>query len=180
MSAEPDLFGELRPAPRIVRLDRHCDRDNPCCDNLATIHAGKGPHAAELMCAGCGQHRGWLPHTALNFIRETARLWGAGNVITLRDSTVTDGANTVETKQQRENSGILFKNDRKETDKHPDYTGSLKVGGVDFYLNAWIKQGHNAKFMSLSVKPKKSNNNKSTEDQNPAPRNDFHDDPVPF
>jgi hypothetical protein len=56
--------------------------------------------------------------------------------------------------KQRENSGILFRNDRKGTEKHPDYTGSLNVGGTEYFVNGWIKQGAKAKFMSLSVKRK--------------------------
>jgi hypothetical protein len=32
----------------LIRLDRRTDREKPCCENLATILAGKGPHGAEL------------------------------------------------------------------------------------------------------------------------------------
>ena len=54
------------------------------------------------------------------------------------------------------NRGVLFKNDRKvEGDKKPEYTGSLNVDGVDFFLDAWLKVGKSgAKFMSVSVKRK--------------------------
>jgi uncharacterized protein (DUF736 family) len=53
------------------------------------------------------------------------------------------------------NRGVLFKNDKKETDNHPDYTGSLDVDGDEFFLSAWIKTSKaGKKFMSLSVKPK--------------------------
>jgi uncharacterized protein (DUF736 family) len=51
------------------------------------------------------------------------------------------------------NRGVLFKNDEKETDNHPDYTGKLDVRGEEFYLSAWIKTSKKGqKFMSLSVK----------------------------
>jgi hypothetical protein len=50
--------------------------------------------------------------------------------------------------------GVLFKNDRKEKDTHPDYKGQINVGGEEYWLSAWIKEGRNGKFMSLSIKPK--------------------------
>jgi hypothetical protein len=53
-----------------------------------------------------------------------------------------------------DNSGLLFRNDNKETSKHPDYKGSATIAGTEYWLSAWIKEGKRGKFMSLSVKPK--------------------------
>jgi len=53
------------------------------------------------------------------------------------------------------NRGSLFKNDKKETDGHPDYKGQLNVNGQDFWISAWLKTSkQGTKFMSLSVQPK--------------------------
>lgn len=53
------------------------------------------------------------------------------------------------------NSGVLFRNDKKTTDKHPDYKGNAEVGGVAFWVSGWIKQSKaGAKFMSLRFEPK--------------------------
>lgn len=52
-----------------------------------------------------------------------------------------------------ENRGVLFKNDNKETDRHPDYKGRIDVNGQEYWLSAWIKdrKGTNQKYMSLSI-----------------------------
>ena len=52
------------------------------------------------------------------------------------------------------NTGALFKNDRKDSDEHPDYRGDLDVDGVAHWINAWLKEGKRGKFLSLSIIPK--------------------------
>ena len=59
-------------------------------------------------------------------------------------------------KQARGNSGVLFKNDKKETEKHPDYKGSILINGTDYWLSAWIKEGKSGKFMGSAVSPKET------------------------
>lgn len=52
------------------------------------------------------------------------------------------------------NRGTLGKNNRKEKDSHPDYSGQINVDGHDYWLSGWLKEGKNGKFFSLSVKRK--------------------------
>ena len=56
--------------------------------------------------------------------------------------------------EKRDNSGTLFRNDRKQQDSHSDYNGTIIVDGKEYFLNAWVKEGAKGKFFSLSVKPK--------------------------
>ena len=57
---------------------------------------------------------------------------------------------TFEKREVRDNSGVLFKNDKKVNDSHPDYKGSIMVAGVEYWLSSWIKEGKNGKFMGLA------------------------------
>lgn len=77
------------------------------------------------------------------------------------------------------NRGVLFKNDRKEKDTHADYQGSLNVEGVEYWLNAWVKEGKNGKFFSVSIREKQAR----TDTQKPAQGKAFdegYDDEIPF
>lgn len=79
------------------------------------------------------------------------------------------------------NRGVLFKNDRKESDKHPDYRGSINVDGVEFWLAAWIKPGQKGKFMSLSIKPKEARRPAAKSAAKPAAKRAIVDDErIPF
>lgn len=97
--------------------------------------------------------------------------------------------------EQKDMSGSLFKNDRKESDTHPDYKGTAKLNGVDHWLDAWINTANDGtKYMSLKFKPKearqggytgsysgdpRTNSSGSVRPQPAAFDNDL-DDSVPF
>src|SRR5262245_15301535 len=50
------------------KLERKTDDRKGCCTNFAVVHPGKGAHAAELRCAGCGSHRGRLSRETTNWL----------------------------------------------------------------------------------------------------------------
>lgn len=43
--------------------------------------------------------------------------------------------------EKKEGDFTLFKVEDKKSEKHPDYTGSIFIGGKDYYLDAWKKVG---------------------------------------
>ncbi len=52
----------------------------------------------------------------------------------------------------RDNSGTLFVNRKKETEKQPDYTGYIMYNGEKIQLSGWKKRGERGStYLSLSV-----------------------------
>jgi len=54
--------------------------------------------------------------------------------------------------------GVLFRNDKRESESHPNYKGSITIHGVEYWLSAWIneKKDGSGKYMSLKAQPKES------------------------
>ena len=78
-------------------------------------------------------------------------------------------------RQNRDNSGVLFRNDKRQNVKAPNYKGNITVGGQDYWLSSWIKEGKSGKFMGLAVSPKEEYQPKQ------APKKaSFADEDLPF
>ena len=76
---------------------------------------------------------------------------------------------------KRDNSGVLFKNDKKDNERAPEYKGNIMVDGQEYWLSAWIKEGKTGKFMGLAVSPRDAQPPASR----PMPKN-LDDDLIPF
>jgi hypothetical protein len=76
---------------------------------------------------------------------------------------------------KRDNSGVLFKNDKKDNERAPEYKGNIMVDGNEYWISAWIKEGKTGKFMGLAVSPRDA--------QPPASKpvaSNLKDDDIPF
>ena len=79
--------------------------------------------------------------------------------------------------EQRNNSGVLFRNDKRENEKAPSYKGNITVDGKDYWLSAWVKEGKSGKFMGLAVSPKEEYKAKPSERSKAT---GFDDESLPF
>lgn len=78
--------------------------------------------------------------------------------------------------------GSIWKNDRKEKDTHPDFTGSyMDLDGTEFWVSAWKrKEGAAAKAPALSFSMQRKNEDaKPVSNGRKAPADDMNDD-IPF
>jgi hypothetical protein len=51
----------------------------------------------------------------------------------------------------KEKTGSLFKNKKKITEAHPDYTGSIMFEGKERWISAWLKEYSGGKYLSISI-----------------------------
>jgi len=79
------------------------------------------------------------------------------------------------------NRGSIWKNDKKDTDRHPDFTGSLDVEGTEYWVSAWLrKPDANPKAPALSFSIKQKDAPQQQAPQQAAPQGQSFDQDVPF
>jgi hypothetical protein len=60
------------------------------------------------------------------------------------------------------NSGMMARNENLKTDKHPEFSGSINVEGVDYWLSAWVNEGkpggkmEGRKYFSIKINRKEN------------------------
>ena len=53
--------------------------------------------------------------------------------------------------ETKNNSGAIFKNDKKTAETHPDYKGKVNVNGKDMEIALWLKESKSGlKYFSTS------------------------------
>lgn len=88
--------------------------------------------------------------------------------------------------EQKDFTGSLFKNDRREKDSHPNAKGSALIGGVEYWVDAWTNEDRNGnKYQALKFKRKEQGGgqtaNRAQEPHPGAHGGDSDlDDDVPF
>jgi hypothetical protein len=92
-----------------------------------------------------------------------------------------------EKKYDETNRGAIWKNEKKETDKHPDFTGSINVDGHDYWLSGWKRAADaspKSPSMKFVVKRKDGQPQQKPQQETPrapgAGRHPAMDDEIPF
>lgn len=78
------------------------------------------------------------------------------------------------------NRGSIWKNDKKETEKHPDFTGTANIGGVEHWVSAWKRKpgaSEKAPALSFAFKPKDEQVSRAPVDNTPGA---VTQDDIPF
>lgn len=59
--------------------------------------------------------------------------------------------------QQKDNSGALFANAKREKESHPNATGTAMIGGVEYWVSAWTNTSEKGVvYQGLKFEPKEA------------------------
>jgi uncharacterized protein (DUF736 family) len=77
--------------------------------------------------------------------------------------------------EQKQNTGAIFKNEKKADQKHPDYRGKINIYGKDMEIALWIRESQSGlKYFSAALsEPYNPEQTQSVSVQN-------NDDDLPF
>ena len=81
------------------------------------------------------------------------------------------------------NRGAIWRNDNRQSDKHPHFSGSINVDGKEYWLSGWKRAddaGDRAPLVSFSVRPKDENPSQSYQQSAPQKAQDDFSDDIPF
>lgn len=85
--------------------------------------------------------------------------------------------------EMKDNSGSLFKNDRREKDTHAHAKGTALIDGVEYWVDAWTNEARDgSKYQSLKFKRKESAEPRAKQrwDADETPRPASFDEAAPF
>lgn len=81
--------------------------------------------------------------------------------------------------EKKPNTGALFINDKRETDKHPNAKGDAVIDGVEYWVSAWTNTAKSgSKYQSLKFERKEQQGQSKPSQQ--APADDDLADDIPF
>jgi hypothetical protein len=67
----------------------------------------------------------------------------------------------------KDNSGSLFQNDRKASDKQPDEKGTALIDGKEYWVSGWWKKSQRGEFLSLAFTVKEQRDGQQQPDRQP-------------
>ena len=80
------------------------------------------------------------------------------------------------------NRGAMWNNERKQSENHPDFSGSINIEGKEYWISGWRKKEgapQSAPVVSMSVRPKDEQGFQHTSSPAPANKTDNFTD-IPF
>lgn len=80
--------------------------------------------------------------------------------------------------QQKDNTGYLRPNHKRDNERSPNAKGSFKVGGLEYWASAWTNTDEESgeKYISIKLSPKKPKNPAKSRTQ----RKLEQEDDIPF